>query len=138
MNKTQLDRQDVFNLVWDFYAKGGKPGLNETDITCVYFGNDGGQCAWGVVLGHLGINADVIQEESSNDRDAEDVSWDLNVSDRFAEDVRTRNFKFATDLQKIHDQTAESQRVNVDSWKDRILRNLRTFAETYKLDIPGE
>lgn len=105
---TKLSRQNLVNMTHKYYADGGIAGYNGD--SCVYFGDDGGRCAIGVVLDHLGFSREDLNG-CNDDTDARELTEFLGErftdhldSDAFTMDGgdNTRNI-FLLRLQSAHD-----------------------------------
>lgn len=57
----QLTRKDVLKIARDYYRNDGLTGWDPSSGGCLYFTDDGGHCAVGAVLKHLGYAKDDLE-----------------------------------------------------------------------------
>ena len=143
MNEKQLTKQEVFNLAFNFYKKGGEPGYVPQDVGCVYFGDHGERCAWGVLLGHLGFTREDLDTEKRDYNEgtsAEDICTFLGdrLTSRLESDVYETDrpavappYKsFCLRIQRAHDYAAEGGGTSED-----VCESLREFAQEEGLQV---
>ena len=80
----KLNKQDVFDLVYNHYADGGLPGFCTYERQCVYFADNGGNCAMGVLLAHLGFTREELRVEH-DDGSVEDFNEEKGADDVVSE-----------------------------------------------------
>ena len=142
---SKLSRQDLVNMTHKYYANGGETGSN--GYGCVYFKDDHGRCAVGVILDHLEINReDLIEDceiDGEKDHNEDDAADDLIefLGDRltdhlepdvFAVDPMPTNVgrTFLLRLQKAHDNVAD------EGDSDDVAESIAQFAGVEKLTVP--
>lgn len=141
----RLKRQDVFDLVYRHYANGGLPGYDYNAGQCVYFADDGGHCAVGVLLVHLGFTREDLDTETG-DLNEETCAFDLinkldGFTDRLAPEVIAEDGSwpnkrtFLNRMQHAHDMAAEDGSIDDERRRD-VLRNLTIFATDEHLIVP--
>lgn len=146
---SKLNKQDVFNRVYNYYAEGGIPGYDSDMGQCAYFTRDGGRCAMGVVLDSLGYKRGDLSELSL-EGDVSDVIKDLgdNLTDNFEPDVYVQDRDGVSDktflarMQATHDSTAEDNFMGENGWhedtRDDLVIAFKSFADDEGLHVPGE
>lgn len=149
----KLNKQDVFNRVYKYYANGGKPGYDPRAAQCAYFASDGGHCAMGVVLDSLGFESKHLGIDAL-DGDVGDVLQDLGtkLTDNFEPDVYANDSDaisgktFLARMQTAHDlSAADNFSYNYDedgndgNWsedtRDDLVAAFETFAKDEGLTI---
>lgn len=121
----KLSEQDIFNLVYTYYKNGGKPGWEDNE--CRYLTSDGGMCAGGILLKHLGVS----------DYDLEDASKLGNHSPSIEKMLQVFNLEDKLDC-KANDNIIDFQRVHDSAMKNGkdILESFKDLAQKGKLTIP--
>jgi len=146
----KLTRQDVFNVVYSHYADGGLPGYDYNAGSCVYFSDDGGHCAVGVLLVHLGFQRDSLLiegEVETEDLNYEACAFDLinkldGFTDRLAPEVIAKDGSvplyrtFLNRMQHAHDMAAEDGDLTDDERRREVMRYLANFATDEHLIVP--
>lgn len=152
---TKLNKQDVFDLVYGYYAKGGTPGYDSKMEQCAYFGQDGGHCAIGVVLDSLGY------ERKNLSQYALEGNWKgviqhlgTRFTDNFEENIYlidqdqkvSTNESFFGRMQQAHDRVAEDSfewdenDTENSHWhentRDLLVESFKTFAKAEGLTLP--
>lgn len=143
----QLTKQEVFDIVYKFYRDGGKPGWDKSR-GCVYFAPNGGRCAVGVMLSHLGFERSDLQfEDEGREYDYNSDNCVSDLEDHFGKEL-TESFApevfeqkpdgfqhevenpFLQRLQNAHDKAAEK------GGSREVVLNLQAFAKREGLTIP--
>lgn len=145
----KLNRQDVFNRVYLYYAEGGTPGYDPGIGQCAYFGVDGGRCAMGVVLDSLGFARKDLGDDAQMG-DVSDVINDLGtkLTDNFEKNVHVDDKdtisgrSFLSRLQGTHDGSVEANFDEEDGWdentRDDLVTAFMIFAKEEGLTVPSE
>lgn len=126
----KLTKQDVFNIAYNHYKNGGKPGYNENNNTCYYFAPNGGNCAIGTVLKHLSFTKIAGSRYNSTTID-ELFEHQPDLAKHFHDETLTTDnneLNFLQRLQNAHDESRLTP--------NQLLNNLENFAKHENLTIP--
>lgn len=142
---SKLSKQGVFDVVYDYYKQGGATGYD--NLSCVYFVEDtGGHCAVGVLLDHVGINREDLQDEG-DEGDGTDYNTDCTaeglveflgerLTDRLEDDVfeevENETDMFLQRMQKAHDRIADMD----NAGSAEVTESLERFAINEDLIVP--
>lgn len=131
-----MNRQQVFDKVWDHFVTKGKPLSVNAEGSCFYRGPKGERCAFGVLIpnrlydpsmdAYGGVRASSLLREYPNV--AEYLGAE--VSDIYEE--ATDDMQFLDDLQAAHDRVAKG-----DWLEAGIEGSLRELADRYDLVVPA-
>ena len=101
LDMEKLTAQNVADIAYRYYANGGKSGHTPGDRSpdgCTYFRSDGGRCAIGAVLDHLGYTKKDLGDH--NELTTVSMLFDElpGIREKFSCDV-----EFLESLQRAHD-----------------------------------
>lgn len=137
-----MNRQEVFNKVWDHFIVQQNPfGWNGQG--CTYLSPDGTRCAIGILMPEgpwQECEEGIVYERENGEYEEGWYIGEWTLDQVFNEEISFKMGLFLDELQSAHDESA--QMYNEDGCRgtryDQFERYLRSIANQYNLAIPRE
>lgn len=131
-----MNRQEMFDKVWDHFVTKGKPLSVSAKGSCFYRGPKGERCAFGVLIPDRLYDPNM--DAFGGVRASSLLRWYPDVAEYLDAEVSyeeaTGDMLFIDDLQTAHDRVAKG---DADWLEAGIEGSLRELADRYDLVVPA-